>query len=143
MGIALGSGFTLQSSQPIDERLQFKTITEMRDAEETSLYDGLMSFCVEADSVFIWKTKNPVSPEFGKWSKFTSGSGGEQGSFVSVDYYEAMKESGTLDTNKFYYVSDEFIDEQQAEDKIVLNESSYDALAEAGKLNENTTYYVY
>lgn len=142
-GIALGSGFQLSSPQAIDSRFQFKTIAEMRDMAESSLYDGIMSFCVEADSTFIWKSKNPVSPDFGKWTKFTSGNGGEAGSFVSTAYYQAMMESGTLVKDRFYYVSDEFIDETEADDRIVLNKSSYDALAEAGNINENTTYFVY
>jgi len=142
-GIAMGANFDLKASIPLDSRLQFKTIAEMRDTAESSLYDGIISFCVEADMTYQWKSKNPISPDTGKWAKFTSGNGSEQGSLVSTAYYEAMMESGTLDTHRFYYVSDAFIDEQEAEDKIVLNESSYNALAEAGSLNENTAYFVY
>ena len=142
-GIQMGANFDLAASIPLDSRLQYKTIAEMKNAPETSLYDGLLSYCVEADATFQWKSKNPDTPDFGKWMKFTSGSNSAEGVFISTDYYNAMKESGTLVMDKFYYVSDEFIDEIEAEDRIVLNESTYDALKEAGRLNENTIYYVY
>lgn len=143
-GIALGSGFSLRSAQALDDRMQFKTIAEMRDMAESSLYDGLLSYCVEADATFIWKSINPLTPEFGKWSKFTGSNGDTAlGVFISTEYYNAMMASGTLVKDRFYYVSDEFIDEAEAEDKIVLTQSSFNALEEAGNLRENTIYFVY
>lgn len=45
MSLTIGDNFSYQGSKPLDARLTYATIAEMKSKADSTLYDGIMAYC--------------------------------------------------------------------------------------------------
>jgi hypothetical protein len=76
MSILLGDNFSYSASKPLDGRLGYATLAEMKAVGDATMYNGCMAYCVETDKTYQWKLANTVDADTGRWREFSSGGGG-------------------------------------------------------------------
>lgn len=74
MAIQVGDNFSYQGAKPLDARLQYNTITDMKAKADATLYDGIIAFCKADSKNYQWKSTNTVDPILGRWREFTASS---------------------------------------------------------------------
>ena len=75
MALTLGDNFSYLGTKPLDGRIKYSTISEMVAMSDTTLYDGILAYCVEDGKNYQWKSTNDVDVTLGKWREFSSGGG--------------------------------------------------------------------
>lgn len=73
MALIIGDNFSYLGAKPLDGRLSYATISAMAGMAASSLYDGIMAFCVETGKEYQWKSANTEDPTLGKWREFETG----------------------------------------------------------------------
>ena len=76
MAIQVADGFSYSGSKPLDARLKYDTVANMKAVADASMYDGCLAYCVATDKTYQWKSTNTVDDTLGKWREFSSGGGG-------------------------------------------------------------------
>ena len=76
MALTIGDNFSYQGAKPLDTRLQYATIAEMKAKADSTLYDGIIAYCKADGKNYQWKSTNTVDETLGKWREFQSGGGG-------------------------------------------------------------------
>lgn len=89
MSLVIGDNFSYQGAKPLDARLVYATLADMKAAADSTLYNGILAYCTGADKTYQWKSTNTVDADTGKWREFSSG-----------DYKEPVW--GYLYNNAFY-----------------------------------------
>lgn len=87
MSLTIGDNFSYQGAKPLDARLTYATIAEMKSKADSTLYDGIMAFCKADGKNYQWKSTNEVDATLGKWRQF------ESGASVTVD--DELSETST------------------------------------------------
>lgn len=77
MALTIGDNFSYQGAKPLDARLVYDTIAEMKTKADSTLYDGIVAFCKANEKNYQWKSTNEVDETLGKWREFSSGGSGE------------------------------------------------------------------
>ena len=75
MALTLGDNFSYQGAKPLDGRLNYNTVAEMKAVADATMYNGCLAYCVEADKTYQWKSTNTVDETLGRWREFSSGGG--------------------------------------------------------------------
>ena len=73
MSLVLGDNFSYQGAKPLDARLKYDTMANMKAVADATMYDGCLAYCVATDKTYQWKSTNTVDVDTGKWREFTSG----------------------------------------------------------------------
>lgn len=101
MSLVLGDNFSYQGAKPLDARLKYDTLAQMKAMADSVLYDGCLAFCKEDSKTYQWISTNEVDSVTGRWREFKSGSGGS----VDLEYdteptakSEKLMKSGDLKT---------------------------------------------
>lgn len=76
MALTLGDNFSYQGAKPLDARLKYSTLSEMKTVGDATMYDGCMAYCSETEKTYQWKSTNTVDASTGRWREFSSGGGG-------------------------------------------------------------------
>ena len=76
MALTLGDNFSYQGAKPLDARLNYTTLANMKAVGDATMYDGCMAYCTETDKTYQWKANNTVDVDTGRWREFSSGGGG-------------------------------------------------------------------
>ena len=69
-GIKVGTHFSPRFKRPLDDRLQFDSISEMVNFTENALYDGIETYNNQTKKMYIWLSTNSIDPTLGKWRIF-------------------------------------------------------------------------
>lgn len=108
MALTLGDNFSYQGAKPLDARLKYSTVSEMKAVGDATMYDGCMAYCSETEKTYQWKSTNTVDASTGRWREFSSGGGG--GSEIpqlstmpaaSAEYYDQYVQYIGTDTDRF------------------------------------------
>lgn len=83
MALTLGDNFSYQGQKPLDARLKYNTVADMKAVGDATMYDGCMAYCSGTDKTYQWKSTNSVDETTGRWREFSSGGGG--GSYTAGD----------------------------------------------------------
>ena len=67
MSIQINNNFDYKGNQPNFERDQFETLELMRSADERSLDNGHISYCIETGKHYVFNENNVIDVETGKW----------------------------------------------------------------------------
>lgn len=76
MGISVADNFSYLGGKPLDGRIQYATLADMKAMADATLYEGCEAYCVETDKYYQWKSSNTVDASTGKWRERTGGGGG-------------------------------------------------------------------
>ena len=75
MALTIGDNFSYMGAKPLDARLKYDTVANMKAMADSVLYDGCLAYCVATDKTYQWKSTNTVDPTLGKWREFETGGG--------------------------------------------------------------------
>lgn len=76
MALTLGDNFSYGGSKPLDARLKYATLADMKSVADATMYDGCLAYCVATDKTYQWKSTNTVDTDTGRWREFETGGGG-------------------------------------------------------------------
>ena len=76
MALTLGDNFSYGGSKPLDARLKYATLADMKTVADATMYDGCLAYCVATDKTYQWKSTNTVDTDTGRWREFETGGGG-------------------------------------------------------------------
>ena len=79
MSLTIGDNFSYNGAKPLDARLTYSTLAEMANKADSTLYNGILAYCVATDKTYQWKSTNPIDETTGRWREFSSGGGGGGG----------------------------------------------------------------
>lgn len=79
MSLILGDNFSYQGAKPLDGRIKYDTLADMKAVADATMYEGCLCYCVASDKTYQWKSANTVDETTGKWREFSSGGGGGGG----------------------------------------------------------------
>lgn len=77
MSLTLGDNFSYGGSKPLDARLSFATLADMKAVVDATMYNGCIAYCVATDKTYQWKSTNTVDADTGRWREFSSGGSSE------------------------------------------------------------------
>lgn len=75
MALTLGDNFSYQGAKPLDARLKYATLADMKAVADATMYEGCLAYCAATDKTYQWKSTNTVDADTGKWREFESGGG--------------------------------------------------------------------
>lgn len=67
--------FDITGNFPIDKRLVFNTIEEMKNFDQAHLPDAYFAVCVGSNKIYVYNSDNEVIESTGKWREISGGSG--------------------------------------------------------------------
>ena len=73
MGISVADNFSYLGGKPLDGRIQYATLADMKAMADATLYEGCEAYCVATDKYYKWKSSNTVDADTGKWREVESG----------------------------------------------------------------------
>ena len=76
MAISVADNFSYLGGKPLDGRIQYDTVANMKAMADAKLYEGCEAYCIETDKYYKWKSTNTVDETLGKWREIESGGGG-------------------------------------------------------------------
>ena len=76
MALTLGDNFSYQGAKPLDARLKYDTLANMKAVADATMYEGCLAYCEATDKTYQWKSTNTVDADTGKWREFETGGGG-------------------------------------------------------------------
>ncbi len=74
--IQVADGFRYQGSKPLDERLKYDSIADMKAVSESALYDGCFAYVTATQKYYSFDSSNETDETLGKWREFQTGGGG-------------------------------------------------------------------
>lgn len=77
MALTLGDNFSYGGSKPLDARLTYSTLADMKAVADSTMYNGCLAYCVATDKTYQWKSTNTVDADTGRWREFSSGGSSE------------------------------------------------------------------
>jgi len=99
MSLVLGDNFDYKSSKPLDNRLKYDTVAQMKAVADSTMYDGCTAYNKESDKTYQWKSTNTVDETLGRWREFSSGGGGGTSDYSDLSNKPQI-EGVTLSGNK-------------------------------------------
>lgn len=99
MALTLGDNFSYQGAKPLDGRLKYDTVANMKAVADATMYDGCLAYCVATDKTYQWKSTNTVDETTGKWREFSSGGGGGTSDYTDLTNKPSIN-NVTLSGNK-------------------------------------------
>lgn len=101
MSILLGDNFEYKAGKPLDGRLKYDTLANMKAVADATMYEGCLGYCEATGKTYQWKSTNTVDADTGKWREFNSGGGGGGGTSSYPDLTDKPQINGvTLIGNK-------------------------------------------
>lgn len=118
MGIIIGDNFNYQGKKFLDYRQQFQTLKAMREYPESSIPNGIITFCNQNKKHYYYDENFSYDEETGKWRVFSGEAVDNNGNLIWIGDTEPENEESVvwIDTSQ----KDEVITD--ALDDLVLNE---------------------
>lgn len=85
MAISVADNFSYKGSKPLDARIQYATVANMKNATTSDLYDGCLAYVTETKKNYQYDSTNSVDPTTGKWRELQTGGGGGSSTFADLD----------------------------------------------------------
>lgn len=92
MALTLGDNFSYQGAKPLDGRLKYDTLANMKAVADATMYDGCLAYCVATDKTYQWKSTNTVDTDTGRWREFSSGGGGGTSNYPDLTNKPSIEE---------------------------------------------------
>lgn len=85
MSIAIADNFNYKGQKPLDARIQYATVANMKSATTSDLYDGCLAYVTETKKNYQYDSSNTTDPTTGKWRELQTGGGGGSSTFADLD----------------------------------------------------------
>ena len=84
MSISVADNFNYQGSKPLDSRIKYDTVADMKSASDATLYDGCLAYVTANQTYYSYDSSNTVDSTTGKWRELETGGGGTITDYVPV-----------------------------------------------------------
>ena len=84
MAISVADNFSYKGAKPLDARIQYSTVANMKNATASDLYDGCLAYVTETKKNYQYDSSNTVDPTTGKWRELQTGGGGGASAFSDL-----------------------------------------------------------
>ena len=85
MSIIVGDNFNYQGAKPLDSRVQFTSVANMKAYPDASLYNGCIAYVTDVKKNYQYDSSNTVDIDTGRWRELETGGGGGTGSGIIID----------------------------------------------------------
>ena len=75
MSMQIADNFSYQGTKPLDARIKYATVADMKAVADSSLYDGCMAYVTGVKKYYTYDSTNTVDSTTGKWREYESGGG--------------------------------------------------------------------
>ena len=72
MALTLGDNFSYQGKKPLDKRLSYNSVAEMKAVDDSTIYEGCTAYCIATGKDYQWKSTNAVDQTYGRWRPYVS-----------------------------------------------------------------------
>ena len=76
MAISVADNFSYQGSKPLDSRIKYDSVANMKAAVVDTLYDGCLAYVTTTQKYYTYDSTNETDPTTGKWRELQTGGGG-------------------------------------------------------------------
>ena len=76
MSINIADNFQYRGNKPLDSRVTYSTVADMKAVAEADLYDGCEAYVTATKKFYSYDSSNSVDDTTGKWRERESGGGG-------------------------------------------------------------------
>lgn len=108
MGILIADNFNYKGKKPLDERIVYDLLSDMKAVADSIIYEGAIAYCKEDKKFYTFDPANIVDATTGKWRKLQLGGTGN----ASIEDYtqdtQYKKNGLLLYNNKIYLVTKDF-----------------------------------
>lgn len=108
MGILIADNFNYKGKKPLDERIVYDLLSDMKAVADSIIYEGAIAYCKEDKKFYTFDPANTVDATTGKWRELQLGGTGN----VSIEDYtqdtQYKKNGLLLYNNKIYLVMKDF-----------------------------------
>lgn len=94
MAISVADNFSYKGSKPLDARVKYSTVADMKNATASDLYDGCFAYVTATKKYYSYDSSNTVDETTGKWREYSSGGSG--GGHVIEDNGTELTQRDTL-----------------------------------------------
>lgn len=112
MALVLGDNFSYGGAKPLDARLTYNTLAQMKAVADATMYDGCTAYCKEADKTYQWKSTNTVDENTGKWREFSSGGSTGGGHTIEDSEGTDLTQRDTLQFGEGFKAEDDSTNEK-------------------------------
>lgn len=114
MAISVADNFSYQGTKPLDARVKYASVSEMKNVSAATLYDGILAYVTGTKKYYTYDSTNETDPDTGKWREFESGggSGGEGGHTIEDYEGTALTQRDTLKFDDSFDISDDSTNEK-------------------------------
>lgn len=74
--ISIADNFNYKGQKPLDARIKYNTVADMKAVSESDLYDGCLAYVTATKKNYQYDSTNSVDPTTGKWRELQTGGGG-------------------------------------------------------------------
>ena len=108
MGILIADNFNYKGKKPLDERIVYNLLSDMKAVTDSIIYEGAIAYCKEDKKFYTFDPANTVDATTGKWRELQLGGSGN----ASIEDYaqntQYKKNGLLLYDNKIYLVTADF-----------------------------------
>lgn len=104
MSIVLWDNIEYKGKKPLDSRMLFDTIADMKAYSENYLPDITLAFNKEDSKMYVFNRENDVDTTTGKWREFESADGGTESVYLTQIEYDNLTQEEQDDPTKDYYI---------------------------------------
>jgi len=97
MAISVADNFSYKGAKPLDARIKYNSVADMKAVSESDLYDGCLAYVTATKKNYQYDSTNSVDPTTGKWRELQTGGGGGEGGHIIEDDGTEMTQRDTLD----------------------------------------------
>lgn len=112
MSLVLGDNFSYGGSKPLDARLKYNTLAEMKAVADATMYNGCTAYCEATDKTYQWKSTNTVDETLGRWREFSSGGGTGGGHTIEDSEGTDLTQRDTLQFGEGFKAEDDDTNEK-------------------------------
>ena len=133
MSIVLWDNIEYKGKKPLDSRMLFDTIADMKAYSENYLPDITLAFNKEDSKMYVFNRENDVDEDTGKWREFEGGDGGTESVYLTQAEFNALTPAEQDDPTKDYYITSnwpvEGIKIEDLDDVEITNPTVWDVLS--------------
>ena len=85
MAISVADNFSYKGSKPLDARIQYNSVADMKAVAEADLYDGCKAYVKATKKFYTYDSTNTVDSTTGKWREDSAGGGGGSSNLSDLD----------------------------------------------------------
>lgn len=99
MAISVADNFSYKGAKPLDARIKYNSVADMKAVSESDLYDGCLAYVTATKKNYQYDSSNTTDPTTGKWRELQTGGGGGStytaGDGIVIDNDEISTDNAT------------------------------------------------